>query len=469
MSPLATPSLALAARSRKHSPFPHIFALLLTLEAAHAQLQETGPPPSLVESGIIEALRPGGAEVTTQPLSASPATPLGSAGSVGESISAPSGVTSIGGTLFDDLAVDVGRPRDRLSPQTLPESPLEFELNSSIEYNDNIFIDAEDEVSDAVFVISPTLRLSGGDYQKRQAAFLTAAYTATGTVYVDDTADETLDHLVELIGQWRHNKLSVPVRANFSRRTSAFVDIGDRDTATAYSLGGGLDYQISSKLSAGFLVDYFARDYERFADSDTTLVDAYINYRISDKTETGLIFRYSDSGIDGAASQKYQAGLARVRYLPSNKLRLEAEVGAAFSDLQRGNRADLIYRLAAIYQPSARRRFALEARRQPSTSSFTIGSGFINNGLQLSYTQAIANKLRLQLTGGYQVQDYFSADEGVTIDRKDDYFLLSSLLSYQINRDLSANFYYSFINNDSTDPLVEFDNQRAGVGLNWTY
>ena len=38
-----------------------------------------------------------------------------------------------------------------------------------------------------------------------------------------------------------------------------------------------------------------------------------------------------------------------------------------------------------------------------------------------------------------------------------------------LNAHWQAQVYYTYANNDSSDPLVEFDNQRVGMGLTWTY
>ena len=362
-----------------------------------------------------------------------------------------------------------GAPRDPLAARRKTKSKVGVSVRSGVEYNDNVFASNADEESDVVAILAPTLSVNAGDFRGREATYLSAAYTATGSAYLDDTANDTLDHLLEVGGQWKRKRLKIPYDLRVSRETGAFLDIGGRDTAESYGGRLGIEYAASSKVTLGVSGEYSTTDYSLFADFERAMAEAYVGYNVTSKLTLDAVYRYSDSKAQGADGQSYQAALVRVNAQPNSKVNAFAEVGVAFSSLGKGDRNDLVYRVGVAVQPTSKQRLAFEAIRQPSTSSFTVGSGFINNGLQLSYEQAVGARTRIVVTGAYEMQDYFAADEDVSTDREDDYFVFSSLLAYDLNAHWQAQLYYTYANNDSSDSLVEFDNQRVGMGLTWTY
>lgn len=362
-----------------------------------------------------------------------------------------------------------GAPRDPLSARRKTKSKVYVSVRAGIEYNDNVFASGDDEESDVVAILAPTLSVNAGDFRGREATYLSAAYTATASAYLEDTANDTLDHLLEVGGQWKRRRLTVPFDLRVSRETGAFLDIGGRDTAESYGGRLGIEYAASSKMTFGLSGEYSTTEYSLFANFESAVAEAYVGCNVTSKLTLSGVYRYSDAKSQGSDGQSYQAALVRVNTQPNSKLTAFAEAGLAFSSLGKGDRNDLIYRVGVAMQPTSKQRIAFEAVRQPSTSSFTTGSGFINNGVQLTYEQAVGARTRFVVTGGYEMQDYFAADEGTSTDRADDYFVFSSLLSYDVNAHWQAQLYYTYANNDSGDPLVEFDNQRMGMGLTWTY
>ena len=375
--------------------------------------------------------------------------------------------------LFDQGIVGqptvVGNTRDPLAARRKAKSNVQFQIRTGIEYNDNVFIDGQDKDDDVAFTIAPTLSVNAGDFRNQQAAYLSAAYTATGSAYLKNTTPETLDHLLQFQGQLKEKKITIPFAIQLSRETGAFLDLGGRDTAESYGGRLGIEYALGPKVSLGGAAESSMTDYEIFADFHSFLAEAYVNYRISSKTTVSGVYRFADSKTDGADNQSYQAALVRVDARPTAKINARAEAGVAFSSLSKGDRSDLIYRVGVAYQPNSKQRLSMEAVRQPSTSAFTVGSGFINNGLQVTFEQALGHKTRLLLNGGYQHQDYFAAEEGVTADRQDDFFVFSSLLAYDINPHWQAELYYTYSSNESNDTTLDFDNQQVGMGLNWIY
>lgn len=384
--------------------------------------------------------------------------------------------TASGEALSRDFATErlrqpsvVGVPRDPLSARRKTQSKVGISIRGGLEYNDNVFASNEDTEDDVVAVLAPTLSVNAGDFRGREGAYLSAAYTATASAFLNDTADNTVDHLLEVNGQWKRKRLTIPFELRAAQETGAFRDIGGRDTAQSYGGRVGLEYEASSKLSFGLSGEYSATDYDLFADFESAVAEAFVGYNVTGRLTVSGVYRYSDANAQGADGQSYQAALIRVNAQPSSKVTAFAEVGMAFSSLSKGDRNDLIYRAGVAIQPTSKQRIAFEAVRLPSTSSFTVGSGFINNGFQVTYEQALGSRTRVVLTGGYELQDYFAADEGVSTDRQDDYFSFSSLLAYDLNDHWQAQLYYTYANNDSSSPLVEFDNQRVGMGVSWTY
>jgi len=102
-----------------------------------------------------------------------------------------------------------GRLEDPLAPKRQPKTCVVIGVRSSIEYNDYIFTDNDNE-DEVVAMLVMALGVNTGDFRKQEAAYLSAAYTATELAYINNTTEETVIHLLEAEDQQGRGKLTVP-------------------------------------------------------------------------------------------------------------------------------------------------------------------------------------------------------------------------------------------------------------------
>ena len=254
-------------------------------------------------------------------------------GSLGDDTRSSSGQVVVPERLFENERLQqprvTGTPRDPLSARRKTKSKVYVSVRGGIECNDNVFASGDNEESDVVAILAPTLSVNAGDFRGREATYLSAAYTATASAYLEDTANDTLDHLLEVGGQWKRKRLTIPFDLRVWRETGAFLDIGGRDTAESYGGRLGIEYAASSKMTFGLSGEYSTPDYSIFADFESAVAEAYVGYNVTSKLTLSGVYRYSDAKAQGADGQSYQAALVRVNAQPNAKVTAFAEAGLA--------------------------------------------------------------------------------------------------------------------------------------------
>lgn len=348
------------------------------------------------------------------------------------------------------------------------KSQFDVELRSAVEYNDNLFLDEKNPEDEIVASFSPKLSLNYGDFANEKHSYLSLSYNPAAIFYLGKKADDSVDHLFDLRAAYRMAKLSLPVTFQAKKQTNAFVELGARETLLEYGGTAGAVYQVSGKTSLGLVGNYRESDYETFSDFSTYGAEAFLGYKVSEKTNLALVLQQGVAKSDGTPKQDFQNYLVRGQTL-SGKLSLTGELGLSHRRLDVGQRNDPIFRVGVGYRASERSQLALEGYRVVTNSAFTAGAGYVATGLRASIAQEIGDSLSLDLAAGYEKASYFRSTEGLSADREDEYLFISSAVHYHFNQDWSADLFYVYADNDSSDPTLQFGNQRVGLGMSWNH
>jgi hypothetical protein len=81
----------------------------------------------------------------------------------------------------------------------------------------------------------------------------------------------------------------------------------------------------------------------------------------------------------------------------------------------------------------------------------------------------LMQRLALNLYGNYSFSDYEGTGENVTSTRQDDLYMFRASLDYFIKPKWTAGIFYDFQTRTSTLAELEFDRNRVGLQVAWTY
>jgi hypothetical protein len=373
-------------------------------------------------------------------------------------------------------------------------------LKYDVEYNDNVFLDVDDEKDDWVHTITPSLFLNwneGGD------TFASLGYQA-GIVRYNDYSDQDYeDH--SLIGEAGYNAPS----GLYLRLRDTFQDTEDPyGSENDYRLGESIKrWNNDAEFVAGYeLADLYKLElsyrnaileYDAFQDQWQNRMShepgIALYYKFLPKTSVFVQYQYemteypeqddlddNDRGIDSDTAQDYDyhKGFIGLEWDATAKLNGQLKVGYGYKDydnkysfrtddqgrpIEYDEESSWIAGTDLTYQwrPKTALGFSLERENldSPSTSSNSYDRTRAGFGI----TQALGQRMTLSADAAYTLREY---DE---INRDDDQWELGLDFRYAMLEWLSAGLRYEYDDRESDDPEYEYTNNIVGLYLQATY
>jgi hypothetical protein len=235
-----------------------------------------------------------------------------------------------------------------------------------------------------------------------------------------------------------------------------------RDVTTAGVSG---EYAATEKSKLGLGLRYGKTDYKTagFVDRDTWAVPANYYFAITPKVDLSAGIEYSETDVDAANADSerifYNVG-ARGDFTP--KLTGYFRVGYTTREDDFGNDSDMIGLDAGLtYAYSLKTQFTLDLSNDFDSSSGGRGQEIasVNVGIRSNFAVGFSGSLRV----GYQNVEYIGSN------REDDYLTASISVSYSVNRYLSLDAYYNYLDNSSDVAGAEFEANIIGIAANLRY
>ena len=379
-----------------------------------------------------------------------------------------------------------------------------FDVNPKVtlqgEYNDNIFWEEDNEKSDFIYTLSPSVALvyesspentleigyevdlaAYADYTEsnydRHNPYLALAYTAPSGLYarLDESYVNTEDphgslneyNLGISTERW-NNTLDAAVGFNFARR------LGVEGSYTTF-------------------MERYARGFDEWEDVDDVTYGIALFYGITPKTRVFCQYQYRDveypeqndgvNMISGPAwssqtSQDNRQDLYYIgaRFSPFSKLSGEAKIG--YADIRHDNDTDRngvayedestwVAQTRIGYQMRERTRFSFELSRAYRSTSYEAGAspGYLDTLVRLGMEQQMRNRLRAVLDLDWNTLDY--QDNGP--EKFYNIFRVNTGVIYDINPWLETGLLYRFKDKNATKKMYEADDYTINaVVLNLT-
>src|SRR5713226_3661233 len=356
-----------------------------------------------------------------------------------------------------------------------------YELGLTVRgvYDDNIFISHTDRVSDYYFAIEPMLTIGCGDIEGRGGNYIRLDYMPSVILFVDHSAEDTVEHLIRLEGQYRFSRLTLNLSqdvaildgANLNSTLDttglqANLDVSARTRLNLFTTRLRANYELSGKLFLTGEFDASIYDYPDFISSEIFSGGLYINYNWTPKVVVGIggIAGY-DLVDDPNPDQTFEQANVRINYQMTGKLSLTASGGVEFRQFEghRGERISPVFEAGAVYHPFDGTTVTLTGSRRMLNSGFFPDQDFAATSVTLRIQQRLLQRIYLGLAAGYENADYFSTVNGVSATRDDDYYFVEPSVDVLITRFWSAGVYYLHREDISSSDFFSFYDNQVGV------
>jgi hypothetical protein len=330
-------------------------------------------------------------------------------------------------------------------------------------YDDNIYLDAKNEVNDTILSFTPGVDLVFG---KGSVTKGHAYYREEIRRYSDNDAQNTELSNLGVLGNFDNGVTKADFNASYAQVAQNDNDIKATGTIVRRKLtdlGARGEFAFSEKTSLSAGLNYDKTDYgpSTYSDSDIWTLPLDVYYKATPKLDWSAGYRYRNSELSGTGrdSQDHFLNIgARGEFSPKLVGQLRAgltrrsyDVGG--SDTQFGLDGSVSYAFSekTSYRANISNDFGSSGTGE-STKNFTLG---------LNATSRISEQW--SLTGGlnYRKIKYSS--------RTDDYLEGLVAVTYNLNSMVNFGASYTYRDNNSSLAAAEFTNNVFSFGANFRY
>jgi len=378
------------------------------------------------------------------------------------------------------LPVDAGTPGRRGRWRVAPH------LQIKGIYDDNIFIQPDNEVSDYIVTFAPGLGIGYWDSDEEREAYLdrlrwpslvessrgnffVVDYTAILLGFAETSSQNAFDHDARFDARWEREKLTLGAGVRFESKSEANADIGGRVKRQTLSAEVTSAYQMSPKTALEVAFYAIQNDPEDFVRTTEWRGEMGLDYALTPMIRLGLGGAVGRVYSEGGSDAVFERIFARAAYSLSEKFEAVFRGGVEFrqSDGYSGDRTNPIFELSALWRPTANTTVALEGFRKVETSSFLPDQDFTRTGFGLAIRQTIRGGMHLSVEGGGYLADYTATEDDRA--RKDRVVYIRPGLFYSFAVWGSAGVSYEFRRDRSDRRSSSFENNLTSVEIALLY
>ena len=377
------------------------------------------------------------------------------------------------------------------------KSTIEPGAKLGVEYNDNIYLDDEDEQDDIIFKFDPGIHFaySGnpGNYFRTgydlglgmymdndennfhsHSPFLSLGLRSPSGFYLnfDDNFNyssdpygsdnqykqgvktKRWDNSAELVTGWEFERLTL--EGQYKYYTLGYMEDEDKwQNRLEHRLAAGLYFKLTHKTSAFAQFRYTIAEY--------------------DKQNDGILDANGKSywNINNSEDYRLYEYFAGFRFKPGQKLTGEIKIGYGERDFENeyspmldssGNPrkyedqntwiATWVAETSVVYRPVVRTQVNFDLKRAYKGSPDMYSSSYIDTLIAIALKQGLTEKISMNLGFDWNRADYFDEDPGQP-RRYFDIYTLNAGLEWEIRRWLATGLEYEFESKNANDSLYE--------------
>jgi hypothetical protein len=357
-------------------------------------------------------------------------------------------------------------------------------LETSVTFDDNIFIQPRQKQSDVYFGITPLIAAGWGTFQADPSTVtgvtsrfpqveargisgnsLLFRYAPSATFFLHHSDQDAVNHDVMLGGHWTSEKLTLDAAGRFQTLSAPDIDVGNRINSQVTSGLFNANYQMTQKTS---LDSRFALEHDSYQgglDSTDISLATILNYQVLPKTMVGVGTGFGFTTVESGQNQYYEQGLIHLRYLPTYKITLDGTIGIEVRQVVHGSdRTTPVFEFSASYAAQDSTVIRLAVSRRTETSALFVDQDIERTTIEASIRQRFFQKVFVTLSGGFQHVDY--VDAGTAANRTDNYVYCGVESSLEVTKWLSMRAGYRYQDDDSSVGDFSFRRNLADFQIN---
>ena len=346
-------------------------------------------------------------------------------------------------------------------------------------WDDNIFLNHTNKVSDYYFAIEPVITIGLGDIAGRSRSYLRLDYMPSAILFVDHSDQDAFNQYLHLEGGYSSGRLTLSLSEDIaileSANLNSFYDTTGLWANTDASAPTRLnvfytrlraDYQLTGKMFLQAEFDSPTYFYPNNISNYTIAGGLYLYYNWLPKLSVGIGGTFGYTWVDEpSTNQTFEQINLRLNYEVTAKLALYASAGVEFRQFD-GNRDTYdspVFEVGAAYHPFSGTFISLAAGRIIYPSGYVSNQDFGATYVAARFQQRLFHRLYLGLGAGYEHSNYFATDRDVNATRDDDYWFIEPSLDVLITRWLSAGVYYLHREDSSNEDFFSWEDNQVGV------
>lgn len=341
---------------------------------------------------------------------------------------------------------------------------LDISLVTSLAYDSNILLTAEDEQGSLVAQVEPSIGWTAGE---RDKAWVRLAYEGSAIAYFSSLEDSRIDSRVVAEGGLKSKSVELAYSARWARLGSPSADAGGQVNRMEWGVGGSATYSPKGKMSYRVFADRSAVE-----QIDATFFDFYqssggvaAQYRYSPKTEVEVVYQLGQVDVDDSGVQTFQRLGVEALWRPRPKLSLSVAGGFEHRNYEVGTGFEPYLSARVNWTPRAKTALYLEAYRRVEASAVQEGENFVLGGFRAGVSQRLRDGWSAGLDFGRESADYFGVAGLPESGRTDTLYFIRPSVRYAWSEDTQLVFLYQWSKNDSSDPDFGFDNHQVAASV----
>ena len=347
--------------------------------------------------------------------------------------------------------------------------PLDVHLNAetSVVYNDNIYIQSAHKTSDLIWTLSPSLAIGAGDYLQKEESWLAIDYSPSFILFTNHGGNDAVDQDGRLNFEWRPASWTFGLKQGYRQDSGPIIEAGGRVNRSIYDTDLYIKYDLSSKTSFELDADQSINDYDQPLFSyNVWTVAGWMDYWITPKVKLGVGATGGFLDITQNPNQTYQQGLVRAEYDITENVAIRGSAGGESREFQGGQKSRIngVFSLGGTYQPWVNTTLLFDSYRRDENSLVAAGENYTVTGLSAGICQVVADKYTLSLTGGFDHSDYYATAQGVNANSPYNYFFVRSGIDCQMTSQFTVGLFYQYQANQSSG-ANSFNNNLTGLNV----
>lgn len=348
---------------------------------------------------------------------------------------------------------------------------LEMGVILSAAYDDNIYFSKERPKSDAIYRISPAIAYTYGKNDGAQGGFLKFAYRPTLVTYAKASSEDRVDQQAAITTGWSGKFSKIVYDGSIQKLGDPTADAGrptDR-LVTRNEIRAG--WQTSEKVTLELSAGERSYDYSdpEFFDSQRIYGELAARYAYSPKTEIALAYQGGTLSVDGTDAQMTHQVTTRLIWKPRDKIQVNLEAGAEHRTTENGTDINPVVEGRMEWKPREGTSVYLSGYRREESSAYLAGQNYSVTGGGIGLSQKLSQKWTAKVEAGRERSSYSQVAGVGRGGRKDKFWFVRPALQYQANDDLGFSLFYSISDNSSSFPDFGYDQNVAGIEMNYRF